>query len=429
MQSVKDMEVFHRKRKKRLTIRSLQLLLWEILLFLMIFMPRNIQEIKAAILVALTYLIIIEILSSRKKMDLNKNTVKIIFIFLGYALLASMIGFFRLNPGASGFFRINVLYYILFTLLITAIRDIESFMRILRVILLGSNAISIYTILLLLVNIGVWPESLFIVFDVTSNVGLHSGYTQLVNTNLSMMIFIAPFVTILFGENYSNDYLPRRLIVISEILIVIAVILSGRRVLWIAIMLAVLGLLFKRNSKVTLNNLGTAGGGVLLLISVLWVFSYYSLVSLNGLTDRFISVFQGAEGDIRMSQAMALWQGFLQYPLFGSGAGIGVIGSVRNVDTWMYELSYNLILYNSGIIGSILYFASLFMILSYLWKLYKRGRYKQISAALTIAYISVLIGNATNPYFSSSFDFLWFIFIPLMYINITEKDNGNLKQS
>jgi len=155
------------------------------------------------------------------------------------------------------------------------------------------------------------------------------------------------------------------------------------------------------------------------------VLNYLSLVSLNGIVDRFISAFQGVEGNIRISQGLALWKGFTEYPLFGSGAGIGVIGSIRNVDSWMYELSYNLILYNSGIVGSILYFTSLILLLYCLWKRSKRGKYKQISTALTIAYISALISNATNPYFTSSFDFLWFIFIPLMYINIKEKDDSN----
>lgn len=426
MHSGIGLENYHNTSWKWPTVRSLQVLLWEILLFLMLFMPRNIQEIKTVILVTLTFLTIIQTISCRR-IELNRKVVRIILLFLSYALLASLIGFYRLNPGVSGFFRVNVIYYILFTFLITGINNMQLFMRIIRTILLASNAISIYSILLLLVNLGVWPESLFIKLDPTSRVGIHPGYTHLVNTNLSMMIFIAPFVTILFIERYSNQYISKRLIVISEILLVIAVILSGRRVLWISLFLPFLMLLLKYNKKVKLKKIGKFFVVLLIIITILLIMNYYLSISLGGLADRFFSAFQGSEGGIRINQISILFQGFLKYPIFGSGAGIGVSDLVRSTNNWVYELSYNLILYNSGLVGSILYATSLLLILFYLWKWSRQDKDNRISTAIAIAYISALISNATNPYFSSSFDFLWFIFIPLMFINIKHKDYENLK--
>lgn len=143
-------------------------------------------------------------------------------------------------------------------------------------------------------------------------------------------------------------------------------------------------------------------------------------VSMDRLFDRFIGAFENNDNNIRYTQAKALWEGFEEYPLFGSGAGIGVDNFVRDTEyPWRYELSYNLILYNSGIVGFCIYGVAHIFLIALLYK--KAKRKDPIASALLLSYSVVLVANATNPYFSSSFDFLWFIFIPLMYLNINTK--------
>ena len=109
----------------------------------------------------------------------------------------------------------------------------------------------------------------------------------------------------------------------------------------------------------------------------------------------------------------------MRIPVFGSGAGIGVSDCVRSASGCSYELSYNFILYNSGISGFIIYFAALSQIV---WGLLTQKT--QLGNSLALAFICGLIANATNPYFSSSFDFLWWAFIPLFYLKACENEKS-----
>lgn len=425
----------------KLNFENVQVWLWEILLFLMLFIPRDLQEVKFVLLFVMSIMALWNIRSTGK-IKLRKETLKVITIYLCYALVSSLIGFIRGNPGVIGFFRINVIYYVLFTLLITLISDDNKFQRIIRIIVIGGITISIYSIFLLMVSMGIWPESLFLRMDVTSNVGIHEGYTHLVNTNLSMMIFIAPFITMLISGKYSSKYISKTLLISTEILIIIAVLLSGRRILWITVLIPIIILILQyfinllrklKNFKISRENIKSvvtpkkvAAGIVvsILLVVFFYVMNKFSILSIEGIATRFLNAFRGQEGDIRIDQGKALWRGFLKFPLLGSGAGVGVSDYIRSTETWMYELSYHLILYNSGILGMGVYLASFFLILKNLWRKSIQSKSTVVANALIVAFLSALIANASNPYFTSSFDFIWFIFIPIMFINIPDENKN-----
>jgi hypothetical protein len=416
------MENIQKYRKEFYLINKIYLFLFQLLIFLMLFMPRNIQEIKTIIIAILFFIVVIRILQSGK-INLNRYVQTYLAIFLSYGILSSFIGFWRSNPGVLGFSRVNIIYFILLALLIEPIKDIKTFEKIIKVLILSSNAIAIYSIILLLVKNGIWPESLFVEFDVTSRVGLHQGYTHLVNTNLSMMIFLAPMITILLGENYSSKLINKKYLVFSEVLIIIAVIISGRRILWICLGIPIFILLFNIFGE---KKIGTKCKRFLLsaflIIFILFFINYFELINFTGLANRFLSAFT-TEENVRLIQASALWKGFSEYPFLGSGAGSGLSNYVRSSkNIWAYELSYNSILYHSGLIGITIYFTSMFYLLMGLWKRTKITFSPKTAKAMLVSFVTALIANATNPYFSSSFDFLLFIFIPLMYMNLDSSE-------
>lgn len=402
-------------------IKRFKIMIFQLLLFLMIFVPRTAQTPKIALIFILFGL---EILSTLKggKIRINKTSAVFMGLFLLYACLAGFIGVFRNNPGALDFLRVNIIYYVMFTFIISSISTIDEFEKITRTILFGSNAVAIYSILLLLVSIGIWPSSYFYAFDITSNVGIHSGYTHLTNTNLSMMIFMLPYVMTLYFNKYSFKSIKRSYLLITFILATIAILISGRRILWLSFIIPLLFYLIRNGRHYLIKNIKKLFVFGILAFVFLSGLSFISYFSLEDMIMRFTSAFTGSEGDIRTSQITALWNGFLRYPIFGSGAGIGVTEVVRSYTSpWAYEMSYNLILYNSGLVGTILFSGSHLYILYSLYKEKLKG--KIIAEALFVSYVSVLVSNATNPYFSSSFDFLWFIFIPLVYFNINNNIN------
>ena len=394
----------------------LKLILMQLLLFLMIFVPRTAQSIKLRLLMLLFAVVIVGVLVTGK-IRINQVTRIFMSLFLIYACMSGAIGLMRSNPGASDFIRVNIIYYILFTFIISIISTSTEFERINKIIIFSANAVSIYSILLLLVSLGVWPPQYFYYFDVTSNVGIHSGYIHLTNTNLSMMIFILPYIMTLRLNNYNFKTIKKRQLTFAFILGTIAVLISGRRILWLSFMIPLFFYLIKIDKSKILKFFKKNFIFLIVVSLFLVALSFSSYLSFDDMIVRFKDVFTGDEGNIRISQIEALWRGFLENPILGSGAGVGVPEVIRShTSPWIYEVSYNLVLYNSGILGSLFFFSSLLYLFGKLYSEKLKGDI--LAEAILVAYITVLISNATNPFFSSSFDFLWFIFFPLMYFNI-----------
>ncbi|SHM59366.1 O-antigen ligase family protein [Gracilibacillus kekensis] len=388
--------------------------LFNTILFLMIFIPRTGQEIKLVLIVLLLVILFYRTILV-KQIYYNKQILIFTFLYLLYAVHSSIVGWINNNPGVWGFFRVNVIFIMLLIILILNINKKAEFKKVVNTLLIAANAVSIYSILLFMVKVGWWPESLFIYFDYTSNVGIHDGYVHLTNTNLSMLIFFAPFVTYLLG---SETYIGKKYLIITEILLIIAILISGRRILLLSLLIPVFLIIIKKITKVSLKNYIYIAMLILSILCVFWGLQSIGFIKLTELIERFFSAFSQDGHNVRIEQAQALWHGFVQNPIFGSGAGIGVTDYIRNYESpWAYEMSYNLILYNAGIIGFLLYLSAHAYLLYSLWK----TKNDYFSKVFLITYFIILIGNGTNPYFSSSFDFLWFIFIPLLYLNV-QKD-------
>jgi hypothetical protein len=404
------------------SINILKDFLWQILFFLMLFFTREAQVIKLGVLCLLSLLLIIDLFKTGRLL-INRKTRTFIIIFLSYSIISGSIGLLRGNPGSIGFIRVNVVYYFLLALLISQIRSLYSYEKIIKVIFFTSIMISIYSILLLFVQIGLWPDKYFIFLDINANLGIHEGYVHIVTTNLSMMIFILPFSMILYFKNYQFKNISKKYLLLTVVLAIVVVIFSGRRILWFSLFLPTLFIIFEFNSRKLTKNITTLafiGGGLLLIFSFL---NIEPIISIEGIYNRFLSAFAGPGENVRLLQAKALWDGFLENPILGSGAGEGASFIRSTTKTWSYELSYNKILFNSGIVGIILYFSSFCYLSFNLWIRKKQG--DVLAYSLLVSFVTSVIANATNPYISSSFDFLWFVFFPLMYFNISYKELKN----
>ena len=385
------------------------LLLWVLLMTLMILCPRTNIMIKIIILLLMCMKCLY-----KKELYWNHNSIIFMISFLIYAILAFSIGVLKQNPGAIPFARLNIIYPLFFFVSATMIRDDEKFNVLIHSIEVVTLLLGIYTICFFVYKSNLWPFDFFITLGQTGAVGFHEGYTHITNTNLSMLIFLCPFNILLLFEEEIKKY--QILLFINAILIGVCAILSGRRIIWGIMMFAFLYAIIFNRKLSKLQKVGVCLAALFLGSIMLFFLTKVGVLNLAGLIQRFADAFRGQEGSIRSEQAKSLWEGFLQCPILGSGAGVGtdyIRGSLEM--SWIYELSYNLILYNSGLIGTAVYFFSLFFLGILLFEYRKKNR--NIRAILG-GYICSLIANATNPYFSSSFDFLWFIFLPFMCVNI-----------
>lgn len=398
------------------SFQKFQIMIWQILLFLMIFIPRTGQMLKLIILSLLLIMSLMQIIKTNKLRI--SNEVRVFFILhIIYVTSSGLLGMIKGNPGAQDFLRINLLYYILFFIIISSFSTWDAFHKTVNIIVISSNFVSVYSLLLLLVSQGIWPEKYFIYFDATSNVGIHGGYTHLVNTNLSMMIFILPFLIILYFNNFRFKSINRGFILFTILLGIIATLLSGRRILWLSFVIPVCYYIFKFEKKKIIEKVKIISITTLVFLAIYIFITASPYLSFEMMIERFKVAFDSDQESTRFLQTTALWRGFLENPILGSGAGIGVDGIIRSITTpWIYEMSYNLILYNSGLLGMSFFVASHIYLLLCFYK--EKQKKSKLGESFFITYIVVLLSNATNPYFTSSFDFLWFIFLPLMYLNL-----------
>lgn len=384
-----------------------------ILFYVMLVIPRQLQTFKSIILAGIIVIFLMEILTKRK-IKVSKNVLVFHMFFLMYSLLSSTIGVINNNPGAFGFLKLNFLYMLMLFPTILPFNNKKKIEKLFVVLIIASLTISIHTILTLLVELGYWPNELYIPFDATNNIMIHPGYIHIVNTNLSMSIILVPicFLILLYNKKHL------RLQVINVILLSISVIISGRRILWIILIITLLTILIisqRKRKKIGVLNFIKY---LTVLLVIAFILDYFELIEIKKIINRFTSVFKGEEGNIRYDQAKSLFNGFLHNPLLGSGAGVGTEYIRNEQSPWMYELSYNLILYNSGIIGMIFYILSFIVLVLSLYKYRYRN---SVSLAFLLALVFAIVANATNPYFSSSFDFLIFLVIPIIGVNFVDE--------
>lgn len=394
-----------------------------ILFFLMMLAPQSWQFIKILLVVVSVALLILHyVIKIRKKINI---TLMIWFsILLTHGIIWSFIGAIKGNPGVSNLFRLHVIWTALYAAYVFYIDSIDKFKSLARTMVCAVIAISCFNIALILNVLNIIPDVnsfLKINDELTEVQSIYAGFIQLNSYNIGSLVFLAPFILALYVTDASYLVgISKKILSIACALSIITMLLSGRRALWLE-MLVTPFLLFLFNivsnrMKIRKNIIHFYSITVLLLIITGFLGTSYFNWDAIMFRDRFLSAF---EYDVRQEQASALFKGFMEFPLIGSGFGIGVGDVVRSdASPWQYELTYVLMLYNTGILGSALYIICIGMIYLYFIKLLKnRPHYNSITLSVLTAFTCFIIANATNPYFES-YDYMWMLYLPVAYINI-----------
>lgn len=390
------------------------------------FLPRLFSEFKLPFFFAMVvYGVYFLFKNNLELFNLSKPTTRFILLYLLYSGVSSYLGFVRNNPCTEGFFRINFIFYMLLYISSFVMTSKDKFNIVIWTCHIASIAISIYTFLFFLHFLGVFKLPPYLLFSEIELAQVHDGFVHITNTNLSMQIFLFPFILLLsLSKEIANN---KGLRIINGVAIIAAfstMLLSGRRAVWMTIAISLLVFFYQQmRQSINARVLFKTFAAVLVFIVIVLLFVDQYDISADGILGRFSEAFSSKDSynrsNVRFLQMEALFNGFLKFPMFGSGAGIGVADCVRSASGCSYELSYNLILYNSGAIGLAIYFTALAQIFYGLLT-----RRTKIGNSLALAFICGIIANATNPYFSSSFDFLWWIFIPVFYLKSIENDQN-----
>jgi hypothetical protein len=363
------------------------------------------------------------------KWKIHASVLKIGIGCVFTSLIFMLYGLFNNAPGALSVGTVYVLWPLLFMFFMGLLNNPSDFEDFMKIIIVGVIVSAMMGILLVAeglrfidINISSFLEfqgAGFSIFDGTLKYNLY---------NMTTVIFGFPFLLVLI-------FLPKKLSIINKswnylallalMLALITLLISGRRAFWVISLASPLisFVIFRMSGLANPFKLKLLFFVILLMSSVFLIGSVVFNLSSESIIYDVLAGFDFGDSSnlsasARVDQFYALLHGWMDNPLFGSGHGAAALGSVRSDEqAWAYELSYLALLFQIGLIGSLIYFSAL------LWTIIKSIRVVRTNPEaagmllpLLVALICFLIANATNPYLAK-FDYLWTIFLPIGILN------------
>lgn len=403
-----------------------------ILFFLMLFVPTRYQLIKAILLALVLSIILTNILMHGGKIRIHKTVLSWTVFYFALGLFWISLGFMRDAPGALRVSTVYLLWPLVYTGLVAGISNERILRTIIRVLVFATIVIALYSASYILHAAGSLPEFLYIDIDQGQRIGFYSGYVEYNLFNISTLLFLVPFLmsAILTWPKNSDMPVSRRWVWVAFVSGILLVLLSGRRALLLVvavspfIALTLRHFLPKSAGCARIKNKTPAirifiGCALILVVMVFCLNSIFDF-NVRSVSEMFFEGFDFQYSDSAAKRSMeffALLDGWSQHPILGAGHGAGVAYNRSAEMPWAYELSYVAMLYQTGLIGFILYASGVTWIFWMGVRMIRSGHplAVQILPVLT-GTACFLIGNATNPYLGK-YDYIWVIFLPVAFIN------------
>lgn len=370
--------------------------------------PRSFSEIKLILILLVLFHMLIRIDLARTNIP---QTVVIFYAVQvtigGIAAFVALINGNEIQAIVEGL-RLKVIFSFLIALLLIYISTFS-----VNVIL--HNSVLISGFLISLINI-IYVVSSYFELDIVSTalrdelllrVGFHDGYVQLTSHGIGMLFFIIPYL-LTFALIKKQNNKSNHSVYIVLILTLVCAAISGRRALWLAVIMTpvffLIGLILVNSwSLIRLK----AVGAMLIIVSCAFLITALN-VDLTYTLRHILLAFSA--DDPRSVQEEYLIKGILDNFWFGSGFG-GELGIIRSYDApWLFELSYHQMLFNYGIFLFAAYVVSLAFIFYRAIKVIKHSvnGVDRYLFAVTIGVSMLFVGSYSNPYLGS-FDFLFVV--------------------
>lgn len=315
-------------------------------------------------------------------------------------------------PAIADALRLYVVWSVAFFGLYSVIRSQESLGTIHVALVTAGILIAVINVLALGDQIAGWGLiSMSTSKEMELRVGIHAGYIQITSKNIGPLFLITPYLLSL-QFTPGADEVRKRPTAVALILCLFVAAISGRRGLWLVIVLtpcAILGLSWATGSLVLMRP-GRRHFlwlySFVVALGIGWVSLFPKSITTAGYARHFENAFSAE--DQRTIERSYLVDAFIESPMLGSGFG-GYAGYRRNDQRpWTYELTYYQTLFNLGIVGVTILgglFGLYFILVLRLLRRYRRNA--AIPFGLLLGVCSLFLGAYSNPYLGS-FDFLFF---------------------
>ena len=397
------------------------------LFFFVILFPASMYLIKIALLGIIIVLKLFYTQTINKTLFKGNGVIFWYLIFVTANVFYICYGECRGNQALRFYFPIDVIWLSLYFLLF-AMMDSEEYICVLNTIIFSVKLVFFIGIIA------------FILFNVTDTrellnfkAAMRPGYPFLAISggSITNVIFIGSVILLSCLEKREKPY-----VFIIELLFIIA---TSRRSLMLNVLIIFVLYIFLNICLVKEKKELTSINKLLKLLLIMVLAIVIGLILFDKFSEDFdlgdfLKFFKNAfklqqsfEKNIdnssfeRGKQAVALYNGWLDHMLLGSGTAANA-EIVRSDVPGAYELTYLAVLFQRGIIGMILYvfqFAFIFVYMIVYAKKYDKVR--KFLLIYISSFLCFLIANGTNPYLQA-FDFLWVLFIPLTSIRLLQKD-------
>jgi hypothetical protein len=401
-----------------------------LLFFLLLFAPTDYQPGKAALTVIVVASILIDAFL-QKRMTLHPYVTLITVVYSVIGMVFVSIGIIRGNPGALPSVTVYVIWPLLYLIFVMGSARLDVLAGLVRVLAIGAMAISLYTLTYVLHEAHVLPSFLYFNLDLGQEIGFYEGQIKYDLKSISSLLFLVPFLlsALLVWPAELRPQISRRWLWIAFVICVIPVILSGRKALWVIILVAPLFTLMLRyfqppstraTNRLLMRNalIGIATAMILLMLYLTRLYNF----NFADMASRFAEAFDfkgGTTDDVvlRREQYNAMISAWSSTPLLGTGLGAAAKYSRSIEMPWAYELSYVALLYHTGIVGLMVYASGVVWIYAIAIRIIRTGcRLGQFLLPVMVGTTGFLISNASNPYLEK-YDYIWVLFLPIAFIN------------
>ncbi|MBV9963280.1 MAG: O-antigen ligase family protein [Parafilimonas sp.] len=406
-----------------------------LLYFLMMFSPAYNVVLKIILIVFLSGIIIFSRIAF-DKLNITKPVLTWYVIFILHGIFFTILGFLYGN-NTTYVLRTttyNIFWPFLYLLFTVGIYKLSSLRFFVKVILFANFLIALYLIGSILTIVGVLPGNPVVTFEMSKlSFDSLAGLAKIESPAVICLMFTLPFIISLsFIATKQNFGLNRLFLNINILISIVAVIATARRALILNIILGFIFTIILVKITPTLNQKlfnkrifsVLIIGSIFIVIGAI-IFQSLGIFDLSIVFEKFMSAFSSKENLkdastlTRYTQFDSLIKSWLQKPWFGFGNGAVSEYVVRSKTTpWVYELTYVALLFQTGIIGAVIY------ILLLIWPIIKSIQLLKLpdeqAAVFLIPSIvgcaCFLIANGTNPYLIS-YDYMWALFFPVAIIN------------
>lgn len=405
-----------------------------LLMFCSLVFPTTYQTLKL-ILLFVTFLVILMWYFSLSFIPLKKEIILFVFLVTTVSGFFIMLGAFNGEPGAYRVSTVYLLWPFVYLFMFSTLTYKSILLKLFKVFIYSLLIISIYSFTYIGHEIGILPSQFYIKFDLGQSIGFYSGFMEYSIYSLSSLIFLIPFcISGLFiweDSFYKKIKLSKKTLIIITIFGLISALLSGRRALWLVVLLSTVITFILYLIIFNTNRLYLVKKIIIYVSTFILIFLIVFPIMTNKIDLNIASLlnkFNLEAGYERSSQFDSLIKGWAENPLLGNGHG-AVADVIRSTDMpWAYELQYIDLLFKTGLLGFLIYsFSGLWVILKMVKIAKILPESRMIILPILTALISFLIANITNPYLLK-FDYIWILILPIGIINLFSLSEKTLKE-